>query len=66
MAILPEHGTALNTKYRIKITNSLNEDGEIKDHLLDDFLGESQFRRIHENNLWNGFIMALRNVEYLD
>ncbi|KAF0992786.1 hypothetical protein HZS_5348 [Henneguya salminicola] len=64
-----KEGTLKALKYKISPrnrTNSSNEDGETKDYLLEDFLEEFEFQRIHENDLRNGFIMALRNVEILD
>lgn len=62
-------GTWAALKYKISPrnrTNSIDENGEITEHLLDDFLSEFQWRRKNMNNLWIGFMHALQEVRYID
>lgn len=60
-------GTWASLKYKISPrnrTNSLDEEGNIIEHLLDDFLCEFQWRRVHKNNLWESFITSLKEIEF--
>ncbi|KAF0986635.1 hypothetical protein HZS_8067, partial [Henneguya salminicola] len=53
-------GTWYTLKYKISPRNRKNSLNE--DNLLNNILWEFILRRIHENDLWNGFIRALRNM----
>lgn len=47
-------------------TNSLDEEVNLLEQTLDDFLAEFQWKRTNKHDLWGAFIRALRETEYLD
>lgn len=70
-----ENGACTNTiegtwsalKYRISPrnrTNSFDDNGEINENTIDDFLAEFIWRRKYKDNLWDGFLNSLKNVIY--
>ncbi|KII61508.1 hypothetical protein RF11_12924 [Thelohanellus kitauei] len=62
-------GTWDALKYQIppqNRTNSLNDDGQMVENVLNDNLGEFELRRKHSYDLWAGFLSAQREVIYTD
>ncbi|KII65705.1 hypothetical protein RF11_16117 [Thelohanellus kitauei] len=47
-------------------TNSVDEEGNIIESTIDDFLAEFQWRRRHQDDLWNSILRAIRDVIFLD
>ncbi|KII63530.1 hypothetical protein RF11_08060 [Thelohanellus kitauei] len=47
-------------------TNSFNEDGELEENTIDQFLGEFLWRRKNSGNLWEGLLKFIREVEFIE